>query len=179
MTKKNESEAAQAKQEALLAYDALLQQKSLLLATLTAEGTPDISYAPFVADDQSFYVFVSELASHTQQMLTKPNVSILLVQDEQDTRQIYARQRVSFNCEVCAQDLTTPSSQQVLDALEARHGQVVGLLRGLADFKLMRLVPKQGRLVTGFGRAYEVNLEGGLALTIEQLSLVEAAAKPK
>ena len=44
--------------------------KTLQLATLTAEGKSNASYSPFVVDKQgNFYIFVSQLASHTQDLL--------------------------------------------------------------------------------------------------------------
>jgi len=38
--------------------------------------------------------------------------------------------------------------------MEARFGNVVGLLRGLGDFVMFRLVPQSGRFVMGFGQAF-------------------------
>ncbi|MCW8882038.1 MAG: pyridoxamine 5'-phosphate oxidase family protein, partial [Sedimenticola sp.] len=46
------------------AYQALIaSQQTLILSTVNQHQQPEISYAPFVQDEQGvFYIFVSELA---------------------------------------------------------------------------------------------------------------------
>jgi hypothetical protein len=133
----------------------LVQVKTLQLATLDTRGEPAISYAPFVRDEQgNFYIFVSQLASHTQEIMQHQQVAIMLIADEQETRQIFARTRASYRCvaEVVArEDVVYP---QLLDVMQARFGEVVGVLRGLGDFVLLRLKPVSGRFVMGFGQAF-------------------------
>lgn len=51
----------------------MASQQTLLLSTASANGVPDISYAPFVRDDAgNFYIYVSEMASHTANLQTNP-----------------------------------------------------------------------------------------------------------
>ncbi len=60
--------------------------KTLQLSTLTTEGKPNASYSPFVTDEQgNFYIFISQLASHTQDLLANLQASILLIQDEAES----------------------------------------------------------------------------------------------
>lgn len=139
----------------------LANTKTLQIATLDAAGEPAISYAPFVQDSEgNFYIFVSGLSSHTQEIIQHPRVSVLLVEDEQDARQIFARTRATYRCaaEVVGRD--DGVFPQMLDALEERFGNVVGLLRGLGDFVLFRLKPVSGRFVMGFGQAFVLAGEG-------------------
>lgn len=139
--------------------------KTLQLSTLTAEGKPNASYSPFVVDKQgNFYIFVSQLASHTQDLLANPQASILLIQDEVDTRQIFARRRISYQCDVEIVNDETSDYSKMLEALEKRFGNMVELLRTLPDFILFRLTPYQGHYVKGFGKAYKLAGEGLLAL---------------
>ncbi|UJS25821.1 HugZ family protein [Thiothrix winogradskyi] len=133
----------------------LKRAKTLQMATLDAVGEPSISYAPFVQDDAgNFYIFVSRLSSHTQEILQHPQLSVLLIEDEQEARQIFARTRVTYRCvaEVVAREAAEYAP--LLDAMEVRFGNVVGLLRGLGDFVMFRLVPQSGRFVMGFGQAF-------------------------
>lgn len=133
----------------------LMHTQSLQLATLNADGEPGISYAPFVQDETgSFVIFISGLATHTHDLLRHPTAAVLLIADEQATRQIFARTRVSYRCHasVIARDAT--EFPALLDALQARFGEVVGVLRGLGDFVLFRLQPQVGRFVMGFGQAF-------------------------
>jgi putative heme iron utilization protein len=40
---------------------------SIMMSTISKEGIPDASYAPFVIDDdKNIYIYVSGLATHTQ-----------------------------------------------------------------------------------------------------------------
>lgn len=129
--------------------------QTLQLATLDAAGEPAISYAPFVQDQAgNFYIFVSGLASHTQDILRHPQVAVMLVEDEQEARQIFARTRASYRCEVEVVAREEVAFGQMLDAMEARFSNVVSLLRGLGDFVLFRLKPQTGRFVMGFGQAF-------------------------
>ena len=125
--------------------------KTLQLATLDVFGEESISYAPFVRDDAgNFYIFISGLASHTQEVLQHPVVAVMVIADEQDARQIFARVRATYRCvaEVVARDEVLHA--QILDAMEVRFGNVVGLLRGLGNFVMFRLKPQAGRFVMGF-----------------------------
>lgn len=139
----------------------LEKARTLQLATLDALGEPSISYAPFVQDDAgNFYIFVSGLASHTQEILNHPQVAVLVIADEQEARQIFARTRATYRCaaEVVAREEAI--YPLILEAMEGRFGNVVGLLRGLGDFVLFRLKPQSGRFVMGFGQAFVLAGEG-------------------
>jgi putative heme iron utilization protein len=139
----------------------LRRAKTLQLATLDALGEPSISYAPFVQDDAGhFYIFVSRLSSHTQEILQHPQLSILLIEDEQTARQIFARTRVTYRCVAAVVAREEAGYALLLDAMEARFGNVVGLLRGLGDFVMFRLVPQSGRFVMGFGQAFVLAGDG-------------------
>ena len=143
-------------------FEALKQEVSCLhLSTMTSEGKPNSSYAPFVLDAEgNFYIFVSGLASHTQDLLANPLLSILLMRDEQDTRQIFARQRASYQCDVEVVSNNDSEYTTILDQLEKRFGNVVELLRSLPDFILFRLKPYKGQFVMGFGKAYTLTGKG-------------------
>ncbi len=131
--------------------------KTLCLATLDHSAKPRASYTPFVeGEDGCFYIFVSQLAAHTQDLLAQPAAGILLLEDEQDARQIFARQRLSYQCHVEVVDPETSLYKAMLDAMEARFGNVLELLRSLPDFILFRLIPYEGQYVKGFGKAYKL-----------------------
>jgi len=131
--------------------------QSLVLATLDESGAPAPSYAPFVRDRSgAFFVFVSGLADHTRNMGRDDRVGVMLIDDESDSRQIFARRRLMLDCRSEAIGPDSPEYESRLDAMEQRFGEVVGMLRGLPDFVLFRLVPVSGRFVLGFGQAYAV-----------------------
>ena len=143
--------------------------KTLSLSTLTEAGRPNISYAPFVEDENGyFYLFLSQLASHTQdllnhpinQSLIHPGASIMLMEDEQDSRQLFARQRITYQCDVNIIQADDASYSDILDNFESTFGSIIPLIRQLPDFILFKLKPTEGRYVQGFGKAYQLAGEG-------------------
>ena len=141
------------------------EAQTISLSTLSQEGKPNASYAPFVMDSNgNLYIFVSRLAGHTRDLLANPVASVLLMRDEQDARQIFARQRASYQCDVEIVSDDEADYAVMLDKLEQRFGNVVELLRGLPDFILFRLRPYKGQFVMGFGKAYTLKGDGLLEL---------------
>lgn len=154
---------AQKPQDAFLNFKKSV--KTLNLSTLDREAKPRASYAPFIEGEEgSFYIFVSQLASHTQDLLENSQASILLLQDEKETRQIFARQRISYQCQA---EVISPDNSEykiILDSMEERFGNIMELLRTLPDFILFRLQPYEGLYVKGFGKAFKLTGEGLLEL---------------
>lgn len=142
---------------------------TIQISSLTTDNLPNISYAPYVRDESgAYYIYISQLASHTKDLLDNPVVAIMLTEDEQDTRQIFARTRVTYQCHV---EVVLPSEQSysiLLDQFAASFGGVIDVLRELPDFILFRLLPDNGRFVKGFGQAFE--LEGVLLQNLRHLS---------
>ncbi|MEE9333368.1 MAG: pyridoxamine 5'-phosphate oxidase family protein [Granulosicoccaceae bacterium] len=135
-----------------------LQQRcgSLMMATLSEDGSPHSSYAPFCINGRHYLVLVSELALHTRNLLARPVLEIMLIEDESDASQLFARNRLTLSCE--ANEITSEHAEHtsLLDKFQRRHGKTVELLRQLPDFHLLRLTPRAGRFVRGFGQAYEL-----------------------
>lgn len=146
-------------------YRALIDsQLTLLLATSSDNGDADISYAPYLCVDKVFYVYVSELAKHTANMLHRRQASVMFIQPEAKAANPFARQRLAFNCRVGEVGKEDPSFSRVLDAMHDRFGEVVGVLRSLTDFHLLALTPLQGQYVAGFGKAFSIDVESGALL---------------
>jgi putative heme iron utilization protein len=137
-------------------------QRTLLLATVSHEGRPDISYAPFVRDRRGrFYIFVSELAAHTANLRHNPKASAMLIRPEAESSNPFARERATFQCRVREIAPNEENYSQQLDLLQEQFGQTVALLRSLPDFHLFELSPESGRYIAGFGRAFGISIEDG------------------
>lgn len=135
-------------------------RQTLLLATASSEGRPDISYAPFVRDSKGrFYIFISELAVHTAHLRHNPKASIMVMEPEAQSRNPFARERATFQCRAREVSPGESCSTQQLDRLQEQFGQTVALLRSLPDFHLFELSPESGRYVAGFGRAFKISVE--------------------
>ena len=140
----------------------MASQQTLLLSTASTNGVPDISYAPFVRDHAGvFYIYVSEMACHTVNLLSNSRASILFIRPETESRNLFARERAVLNCRV--QEISRDDAVYVdqLEALQERFGEVVSVLRSLSDFHLFALRPENGRYVVGFGRAFTINVNDG------------------
>ena len=135
--------------------------RSVLLSTLDENGNPLSGYTPFIFDAEAatehhLIIFVSQLALHTRDLLSTSKVSAMLIADESASEQIFARTRVSYQCQA---ETIAPEHERyeaLLDALQSTHGKMIGLLRTLPDFVLFRLKPSQGQFVMGFGQAFKL-----------------------
>lgn len=135
-------------------------RKSLLLASLNKNNLPEISATPFLKIDQNLYIFISELASHTQNIKLNPKLSIMLIEDEQDTKNTFARKRLSYECTATYIERSHKNWEALLEQFEAKQGKTVSLLKQLPDFHLFELNATSGNYIEGFGKAYTLSGEG-------------------
>lgn len=132
--------------------------QSVIISTVSKDGIPNASYAPFVMDDsKNIYIYVSGLSTHTQNLHAVPKVSVLFIEDEATTEQIFARRRLSFDCDANLVGADTMLWLQIVNQFEVRFGNIIQILRDLPDFRVFQLKPTAGRFVVGFGAAYEVD----------------------
>ena len=125
---------------------------SLCISTVDEEDWPSISYAPFVVDEnRSYYVFLSDLAKHTSCLRESGKASVMFIEDEGTSKQIFARTRVVFQCHVFEMKPSSESTVQILETMQSRFGELMSTLRSLPDFHLFRLKPLGGSFVMGFG----------------------------
>ncbi|MEA3404170.1 MAG: HugZ family protein [Pseudomonadota bacterium] len=144
--------------------DFLQSRQSLLLSTQAVSGELETSVVPFVQlNEGEFAIFVSELAQHTQNLLVleklpKSNstglVAGLLLADESETEQMFARERLSMQLSV-ERITEEPLRSDTISNMQNQFGEVVEVLRGLPDFHCFKLKVVSGRYVRGFGAAYE------------------------
>lgn len=156
--------------EARVAARQLLQNRhSLAIASIDEAGEPLVSTCPFAREGEDFLIVVSGLAAHGVSLARGGVVSVMLLEDEQQARQPFARQRLSFRCEVLAVSASDARSE-VFDALHRRFGAIARMLEQLGDFRAYRLRPMGGRFVMGFGAAF--SFDGG---AIEDMKAVRGA----
>ena len=135
---------------------------TVLLATASAQGIPEISYAPYLLDEaECICIYVSELAAHTGNLVRQPRASLMFIADEKESRNPFARERLVLHCR--AEAVTGEAAAAILQGMEDKFGRTVELLRSLPDFHLFRFHVEEGSYVRGFGQAWA--LEGnGLAI---------------
>lgn len=130
------------------------QYKSLQLASITEEGEPFASYAPFALGEDCLYVLISDIALHARNLRANPTASVLILEDESQAEELFARIRVSYNMRVEHIDVNAEGWETGIQTLENRLGSRSRSLSELSDFHLFKLIPKRGRYVKGFGKAY-------------------------
>ena|SRR3989344_3021374 len=139
------------------ACDFLKTRKTLLMATLGVDEIPTASYAPFVRENGNFYVYISALSRHTRDLLQKSAVSVLLIEDEADAKNIFARRRITFSCEAYTVPKKGAGWWNTIGIFEKTFGQIFDILKSLPDFVLFRLEPSEATYVEGFGKAYRMD----------------------
>lgn len=141
--------------------------RSVMLSTTSSEGVPNASYAPFVMDTaKNIYIFVSGLSVHTQNLAKNPQISVLFIEDEEKSPDIFARPRLSFNCQAIFMERETAEWIEISDRFEEQFGEIIQTLRSLPDFRIVKLIPRDGRFVLGFGQAYQISRGEGDRLTL-------------
>lgn len=131
-----------------------LRFQTLHLGTVGADGLPLASYAPFVADNGRYFVYLSSLAGHTANLRETARASVLFIESEDHAKQVFARERLTLACGVIECIRATPRFDEVLDLFEQRFGKFMQVIRPLRDFALFELLPVSGSYVAGFARAY-------------------------
>jgi putative heme iron utilization protein len=117
------------------------------------EGIPFVSMVPYaVASDGSFILHVSRLATHTQDMLDHPEVSLLITESEGSGKmpQALARVTVQGRAEMLDRD-----SQKHIDARDVyllRFPDAAPLFE-FSDFNIVIIKPMSARVIAGFGQA--------------------------
>jgi hypothetical protein len=136
----------------------LAKFSSLQLSTIGENGRPESSYAPFVVDqNNNFYIYVSSLARHTGNLLNDGRAGIMLIEAESEAENIFARKRVTFECDTEAVVRETEDWREIMLLFDQLSAELMETLRKLPDFQLLRLRPKSGLFVKGFGKAYQIS----------------------
>ncbi len=135
-------------------------RKSLILASLNNENLPEASATPFLKSGDRFYIFISDLASHTQNIKQNPKLSIMLIEDELEAKNAFARKRLSYECQATIIEKTHANWAIILDKFEEKQGKTVSMLKLLPDFHLVELTTISGNYIEGFGKAYRLTGEG-------------------
>ncbi len=134
---------------------------SVMLSTVDTQGRPFASYAPYCFYEGSYYIYVSELARHTGNLLHAKRAALLFIEEEAQAATVFARKRVVLECR--AEDVSRESvgfSSVMARFAERFDAALVERLVGMVDFHLIRLIPEGGEAVFGFGEAYTIADDG-------------------
>ena len=142
-----------------------------LLATADEQGAPEASHAPFVIDENGcFCLLISRLAKHTRNLLTRPQASLLLLENPADSANPFALRRLQFDCEALFLERGDRNREAVIEGLRNRFGRFVDTLNSLGDFEVVSLRPLSGKYVRGFAQTWTLSGEN-----LQQLAHVNPA----
>jgi len=130
---------------------------AVMLSTTSTEGMPDASYAPCFLDDEGrCHVLISQLARHTNNLVSHPIASLMWIEDRKSSRNAFARRRLILQCRAENIERDCEGWGRILKRMEERLGNTVQLLASLPDFMLFRFDAVEGNYVRGFAQAYPV-----------------------
>ena len=134
--------------------------QSLSLGTLDEKDLPFSSYAPYVHVNHKFYIFISDVAKHAQNLQRTPKASLLFIEDESKTEQIFARKRISLQCSSIMISKEDESFNEAMNVFKEKFSEdMVSMLMGMQDFNLYELSTDYGEATFGFGEAYNIGGE--------------------
>ncbi len=132
-------------------------RRSLSLASASESSSPCASYAPYVyGGDMQFFVLLSDLAEHTYNLKHNPNVSVMIIEDEDGAANLFARERFIAHCRVIKHRRDTPQFTLWTERYKERFGNIADTLVQLADFNLYSLTATEATYIRGFGQAYRI-----------------------
>ena len=140
-------DAAEAGDEARIAH----------LATLR-DSSPMVSMTLYMAEEDfsAFYVHVSRLAWHTQDMLHDARVALSIGESDDGRADPFTLARVTIRGNAVQIQNNDPVFQNLKSAwLERFPEQAINF--ELADFSFWRIAPRDARFVAGFGRIHNLS----------------------
>lgn len=139
----------------------LEKQRTLIISALDRNGNARVSYSPYVQEGDKFYIYISKIAEHYNNISNNPEISIMIIEDEKDNDITFARERVSFK----GTARILRENEAIIEKLSTRQGKsIMDVLVGL-DFDVFEITVTEGRLVKGFGKAFDVKFVDGEFVT--------------
>ena len=131
--------------------------KTTVIGTINEDNTPFSSYAPYVYENNRFYIYISNIATHAQNIQRNPKASLFFIEDESKSENLFARKRVSLQCDSCLISRESDQFNIILDHFESKFDtNMVQMLKKMTDFNLFELQVTSGEATFGFGEAYSI-----------------------
>ena len=139
--------------QALAIRGLLRDQRIAALGTLH-DGAPFVSMVPFALLPQAkaFVIHVSQLASHTRDMIQDPRVSLLVVAPETPGTPPQATARITVSGTAERPSEGDPDQAAAREAYLERFPEAAPIL-ALGDFSFFTIRPLSVRFVGGFAQA--------------------------
>ena len=134
--------------------------QSVVINSLDENKNPFSSYAPFVKYENSYYVYLSNMAKHSKNLKNNKKSSIFFCEDENSCENIFARKRVIMQCNTTIIEKDSKKYNSILDSFEKKFDKkMVQTLRAMSDFNVYEFKAFYGEAIFGFGKAYNLGGE--------------------
>ena len=133
----------------------VFKAKTIILSTVSKNGQPNASYAPCIVDsDNNFFIYISSLSKHTANLINNPILSLMIIEDESESENIFGRKR--FTMDAIANQVKRDSEKwsKIIKLMEDKFGETISYLKNMTDFYMFKIKPQNGLLVHGFARAF-------------------------
>ncbi|MDO5088786.1 MAG: HugZ family heme oxygenase [Leptotrichiaceae bacterium] len=138
--------------------DFVREFRSVILGTVTSEGEPNVTYAPFLRFRGDNYIFISTTGDHFDNLKNNGKLEIMFIEDEGKTKEISVRTRVRYNAR--AEFLQRDEQfEEIMDEFQ-KNNNMMKMTRTMKDFYLVKLNFIKGRYVKGVGKAYDISGNG-------------------
>jgi len=134
--------------------------QTTIIGTLDSKGNPFSSYAPYIYNNNRFYVYISDIATHAKNIQINPKASLFFVEDESKTGNLFARKRVSLQCDSQKIERGSERFEKILELFAQKFdANMVNTLKKMTDFNLYEFKVAYGEATFGFGKAYFIGGE--------------------
>lgn len=144
------------KPENAILLRSLLETRPVAALGTLHDGQPLVSMVPFAVfraeGAAGFLIHVSGLSAHTRDMVAHPQVSLMIVESEDEAETPLAMARVSIACEAVAVAHDAPEYGEIARTYLSKFPEAEPLL-SFTDFHFFLLVPRSARFVAGFAQA--------------------------
>lgn len=131
--------------------------QTAIIGTLDKNNHPFSSYAPYIYDANRFYVYISDIATHAKNIQANQKASLFFVEDESKTENMFARKRISLQCDSQKVARGSERFEEVLGLFSQKFdAKMVATLKKMTDFNLYEFKVNYGEATFGFGKAYFV-----------------------
>jgi putative heme iron utilization protein len=138
-----------------VALASLIREERITHLGTLRGSAPLVSMTLYLPDEKfsAFYVHLSRLAWHTQDMLQDPRVALSIAQTDDGRADPFTLMRVSIRGE--ALQLSGENAALKAKWLQRFPEQAINF--ELADFSFWKITPRDARFVAGFGRIHNLS----------------------
>jgi putative heme iron utilization protein len=114
---------------------------------------PHSSYSTYVIYQNSFYIFISDIAKHSANLKANPHASVMFIEDESKCENIFARKRVTVDILATMIEKNSQEYDNILEIYKKKYNKELVQTLSSLDFNIYKLEPKAMSCYFGFGKA--------------------------